>query len=163
MASRAKKHPGGRPAKFSEPRRPITVTLPLRVLRLLAAIDSDRAKAIVKLAETVGEQSGPPRDPLATVRIAPDKAIILVGHSAQLKRIPFLRLIEVAPGRHLISVESGTSIESMEVALHDLLETLPADHPSDRAILEGLLQIIRSSRRTRNTTKEEILFVTSSD
>ena len=110
-----------------------------------------------------GRRETAPRDPLATVRIAPNKAIILVGHSAQLKRIPFLRLIEVAPGRHLISVQSGTSIESMEVALHDLLETLPADGSAERAILEGLMQIIRSSRRTHNTTKEEILFVTPSD
>ena len=46
MKSRVEKHPGGRPAKFAEPSRPVTVTLPERVLQLLAAVDADRAKAI---------------------------------------------------------------------------------------------------------------------
>ena len=43
MKSRVEKHPGGRPAKFAEPSRPVTVTLPERVLQLLAAVDADLA------------------------------------------------------------------------------------------------------------------------
>lgn len=154
---------GGRPAKFAEPSRPVTVTLPERVLRMLAAVDPDRAKAITRLAGAQLSVAGACLPPVATVEIAEGKAIILVGHSAQLKRLPWLRLIEVAPGRHLISIQSGTSIESMEVALHDLLDDLPEDKTLDREILETLMRIVRASRRTNATTKEEILFVSTSD
>jgi hypothetical protein len=159
MTSRTEKHRGGRPAKFAEPSRPVTVTLPERVLQLLTAVDSDRAKAITQLAETVLNRNGTPLKPVATVRIAEGRAIILVNHSEYLKRIPWLRLIEVAPARHLISIRSGTSIESMEVAVQDLLDDLSKGQSPDRQILETLIQIIRTSRRTKTTMKEEILFI----
>jgi hypothetical protein len=42
----------GRRPKFRGPRRPVTVTLPERTLATLAAIDADRARAIVKVTET---------------------------------------------------------------------------------------------------------------
>ena len=163
MASRSEKNRGGRPAKFSEPSRPVTVTLPERVLRLLTTVDSDRAKAITKLADFSLVVGGKPLKPVATVTIAEGRAIILVNFSEQLKRLPWLRLIEVAPARHLISIRTGTSIESMELAIHDLLEDLPQGQPLEREILEALMKIIQKSRRTNTTLKEEILFVATSD
>ena len=42
---------GGRPAKFDEPSRPVTITLPDRILDRLKEIDADRALAIVKAVE----------------------------------------------------------------------------------------------------------------
>ena len=163
MTSRLEKHPGGRPTKFSEPSRPVTVTLPERVLQLLTTVDSDRAKAITKLADASLTHNDKSLKPVTTVKVAKGRAIILVSYSEQLKRIPWLRLIEVAPARHLISIRSGTSIESMEVAMQDLLEDLPKAKSSDRDILETLLQIIRASRRTKTTMKEEILFIATDD
>ena len=157
--SSAEKNRGGRPAKFSEPSRPVTVTLPERVLRLLAGVDSDRAKAISKLVVSLSAPRGKFPPPVATVEVAAGMAIILVNHSARLARLPWLRLIEVAPGRNLISIRSGTSIETIEVALRDLLEDLPAGKSRDREILDALLDILRASRRTNATLKEEILFV----
>ncbi len=159
VTSRAEKHGGGRPAKFAEPSRPVTVTLPERVLRLLATVDSDRAKAITKLADSLLGANGTPPKPVTTVNIAKGKAIILVNYSERLARLPWLRLIEVAPARHLISIRSGTSIESIEVAMHDILDDLPKGKSTDREMLETLLQLIRSSRRTNTTMKEEILFI----
>ena len=163
MASRSEKHRGGRPAKFAEPSRPVTVTLPERVLRLLTAVDSDRAKAITKLADFSLAMNGKPLKPVATVKIADGRAILLVNYSEQLKRLPWLRLIEVAPARHLISIRSGTSIESMELAIHDLLEDLPAGKSFERDTLKALMNIIRESRRTNTTLKEEILFIATND
>ena len=157
--SSAEKKRGGRPSKFGEPSRPVTVTLPERILRMLAAVDSDRAKAICKLADARLGARGEFSQPVATVEVADGQAIILVNRSARLARLPWLRLIEVAPGRNLISIRSGTSIETIEVAIHDLLEDLPAGESRDREILEALLGIVRSSRRTNTTLKEEILFV----
>ena len=157
--SSAEKNRGGRPSKFGEPSRPVTVTLPERILRILAAVDSDRAKAICKLVESLSGPNGEFAKPVATVEVDNGQAIILVNHSARLAHLPWLRLIEVAPGRNLISIRSGTSIETIEVAIHDLLEDLPAGESREREILEALLGIVRASRRTNTTLKEEILFV----
>ena len=157
--SSAEKNRGGRPSKFGEPSRPITVTLPERVLNLLAAVDPDRAKAISKLADSKLGANGEFPRPVAMVKVNDGQAILLVNHSARLANLPWLRLIEVAPGRNLISIRSGTSIETIEVALRDLLEDLPAGKSRDREILDALLDILRASRRTNATLKEEILFV----
>lgn len=159
MTSRLEKHRGGRPPKFSEPSRPITVTLPERILHLLTTVDSDRAKAITKVADSALNKNDKPLKPVTTVNIGEGRAIILVNYSEQLNRIPWLRLIEVAPARHLISIRSGTSIESIEVAIQDLLEDLPKEKSIDREVLETLMQILRASRRTKTTMKEEILFI----
>ena len=161
MPSRVEKRRGGRPAKFAEPSRPVTVTLPERVLESLAAVDTDRAKAITRVADSVLGPKGKPLPLVATIKIADSQAIILVSDCAPLRRLPWLRLIEVAPARHLISIRPGTAIESIEVALHDLLEDLPADQHLDRTILEELMRVIRSSRRSNSTSKEEILFLSA--
>ena len=133
----------------------------MRVLKLLSAVDSDRAKAITKLADSSLTPGRRPLKPVATVDVGEEKALILVSYSERLKRIPWLRLIEVAPARHLISIRSGTSVESLEVAMQDLLDDLPKGPSPDREILETLMPIIRSSRRTETTLKEEILFVSA--
>jgi hypothetical protein len=159
MVSSVKAKRTGRPAKFAEPSRPVTVTLPERILDLLAAVDSDRAQAIVKAVEAISEPHQESPRLVEKVRISKDRAILLVGNSEYLRRLPWLRLIAVGPGRHLISIHSGTSVETIELGLQDLLESLPAGARVDREILEALLGIVRASRRTRSAKKEEILFV----
>ncbi len=162
MTSRPEKHHGGRPPKFAEPSRPVLVTLPERVLNLLAAVDSDRAKAIAKLAET-SLRINTLTEPVTTVQIAKGKSIILVNNSEPLKRLPWLRLIETAPARFLISIRTGTSIEMMELGIRDLLEDLPKEKSRDRVMLDTLLRIIRRSRTTDTAMKEEILFIVTDE
>ena len=157
--SSVEKNRGGRPAKFAEPRRPVTVTLPERVLRLLATVHADRAKAIVRLADLILAADGGLPPPVTTVAIGEGRAILLVNHCAGLARLPWLRQVEVAPGRHLLSIRSGTTIESIELGLRDLLDELPAAAATDREVIEKLLGIVRSSRRANGALKEEILFV----
>lgn len=152
---------GGRPPKFDEPSRPVTVTLPERILRLLASVNADRAKAISTTVETVLGTSEPPTKTVELVQIAPGKAIILVAHSRYLESLPWLRLVEIAPARHLISLLPGTSIEKLEVAIHDLLDVVPDDEPRERELLEALHQNVRSRRRDQKLGKEEILIVES--
>lgn len=159
MKSSNVKNPGGRPAKFTEPSRPITVTLPERILNLLKTVNSDRAKAITAVVENQLGFTNEAKHPVVSLKVSPGTAIILTGHSDYLKRIPWLRLIEVSPARNLISIQSGTSIESMELALHDLIEEIPQTEKQEREILELLLRYIRTSRRSRKSIKEEILFI----
>ncbi len=157
--SSVEKRRGGRPAKFTEPSRPVTMTLPERVLSWLGTVDADRAKAITKMAEQQMESRGRALCPVATVKTGGGQSIILVGFSERLKKLPWLRLVEVAPGRHLISIRTGTSIEAVEVAIQDILDELPTEETPEREMLEELVQLVRRSRRTNATRKEEILFL----
>ena len=156
---RSKPGLGGRPPKFDEPSRPVTVTLPDRVLRLLASVDSDRAKAIVKLTDMALETSGAVGKCVEVVPVSSKKAVILVARSRYLCSIPWLRLVEVAPAKHLLSLRPGTSIEKLEVAINDLLDLVPESEPFEQDLLQRLLNCLRGLRRNQTMTKEEVLLV----
>lgn len=149
---------GGRPPKFHEPRRPVTVTLPERTLNVLSSVDADRARAIVKLADRVEGSNGDHKG-VELVPIASDAAVLVIGRSQSLTKIPWLRQIEIAPARHLISIEPGTPIDSLEVALADLLDH--DDEMHDRPIVAELLAHVRRQRRDQSISKEEILVIRS--
>ncbi len=134
------------------------MTLPDRVLHLLERVDADRAKAIAKLADSVFASQEKARSPVEMVPVSPTDAVIFVAHSRHLLQIPWLRLIEVAPARYLLSLTPDTPLEKLEITLSDLLETLPDDDP-ERELLDSLRQCLREPRRSQTATKEEIIFV----
>lgn len=149
----------GRPPKFREPSRPVTVTLPESALARLAAIDSDRARAIVKATDVAMPLDGKPRTQVEQVEIMPGLSIILLGPSRSLKKIKWLRLVEVAPTRFLLVIPSGTSIDSLEVAIIDLLDKAEWHNPWERSLLERLRDMIRTLRREGRLSKAELLFI----
>lgn len=154
-----KRKASGRPPKFREARRPITVTLPERTLQQLAAINADRARAIVK-ATAAATRLRPGKAPsVAVVEALPGQSVIVVGPSRRLREIEWLRLAEIAPGRHLLVLPSGTAIECLEVAVHDLLDRLPADEAYERSLLTELHNVLRRCRHQREFSKAEILLV----
>ena len=160
--AKAKKSASGRPPKFSEPRRPVTMTLPERILAQLAAIDADRARAIVKVTDAVVRGSPQRVHSVELVEMLPGKSLIVVGPSQALHRIPFLKLIEIAPARYLLTVLSGTAVESLEVVLRDMLHHHGLLHDArERALLTDLLDMIGHQRRTQCLSKAEILIVDS--
>lgn len=162
MKQRRKTTTGGRPPKFSEPRRPVTVTLPDRTLAQLAAIDEDRARAIVKITNAVVEGDQRRLRPVELVEMAPGKSLIVVGPSQSLKRISWLKLIEIAPGRYLLTLPSGTAVESLEVALSDLLKGSDAQqNERERGILQELMNLIGHERRTKRMSKAEVLIIST--
>ena len=156
-SQRNKRHAGGRPPKFDEPRHPITVTLPERTLRQLSALDQDRARAIVKVTNAVvgSADSGPKQVEL--IEIAPGKAVIVVGPCASLQRVFWLRLAEIAPGRNLLIIPSGTAVDSLEVAIHDLLDDSPAMDERERSLLAELRSRLCALRRGKKISKAEII------
>ena len=160
MQSKTKINCSGRPPKFREPRHPVTMTLPERILEQLAEIDPDRAWAVVKVTEAV-MGTGKGRFKLVDlIKIAPGKSLIVVGPSKVLRSIPWLRLIEITPARFLLTIPSGTSIEALEVALRDLI-THPELLKNERenTILHELLELIGHQRRSRRLSKTEILVI----
>ena len=160
MTGKQKRTAGGRPPKFSEPRRPVTVTLPDRTLAQLAAIDEDRARAIVKITDTVAGGGRRRFRPVELVEMAPGKSLIVVGLSQSLKRIPWLKLIEIAPARYLLTIPSGTAVESLEVVLNDMLNDPNIQRDKrEHAILLELMSLIGHQRRANCVSKAEVLII----
>ena len=159
-ASSRAKHPGGRPRKFAEASRPITVTLPERTLRQLAAIAHDRARALVRVTDMALPDAVPGEELVDVIEVARGLGIILVGPSRRLRELPLVRLVEVAPSRYLLTIPTGTSISQVEVALSDVLEDIPEHERQERDLLMTLHHHLRRLRRADQVSKAEILFVT---
>jgi hypothetical protein len=152
----------GRPPKFREPRRPVTMTVPKRILDQLAEIDPDRTRAVVKVTEAVMGTGKGRFKPVELIEMAPGKSLIVVGPSKALRSITWLRLIEITPARFLLTVPSGTSVEALEVAIRDLV-THPELLKNERenTVLHELLELIGRQRRAQRLSKAEILIINS--
>lgn len=149
---------GGRPPKYNEPSRPVTVTLPESTLRQLELVSPDRGQAIVKLTRHLTER----KETAETVRIVDvgqKSGLILVGPSPTLEKIPFLHLVEVAPARYLLAVENGHDFGSLELAIQDLVDANAIESDSEKHLIQDLLTTIRRLRRTQQASHAEILLV----
>ena len=153
----------GRPPKFNEESRPITVTLPRRILRELEHIDPDRAKAIVKCVEQTTGYTYPEGKAVDVVQLTKTIGLIVVPPCRSLKSIPWLQLIEITPSRFLLALPSGTTIEFLEITLVDLIENLPKEHLAEKAVLMDLRQKLSRHRRKERLTKGEIVFINTGD
>jgi len=151
---------GGRPPKFREPRHPVTMTLPERILDQLAEIDPDRTCAVVKVTEAVVGTGKGRFKPVELIEMAPGKSLIVVGPSKVLRQIPWLKLIEITRARYLLTIPSGMPIEALEVGLRDLFSN-PELQKNERenTVLYELLNLIGHQRRTQRLSKAEILIV----
>lgn len=150
---------GGRPRKFAEPSRPVTVTLPENILNKLTLVHSDRALAIAKATEMATEAADRHTHVVEVVEIEKGAGLILVSPSNSLKRIPWLRMVRVSPARFLLSIPTGTSVDSLEVAIIDLIDNLPEEDKDERDMLIRLRDMIRSLRHGQSVSKAEILIV----
>ncbi len=162
MGMKANAKSGGRPPKFLEPRHPVTMTLPERILDQLAQIDPDRTRAVVKVTEAVAGAREGAFKPVELVEMAPGQSLIVVGPNQALKEIPWINMIEISRARYLLAIPSGTPIEALEVSLRDLLND-PDLKKKERecAILTELLNLIGNERRSRRMSKAEILIIDS--
>jgi hypothetical protein len=149
----------GRPPKFEEPRRPVTVTLPESALAQLTAIDSDRAKAIVKATRAALPVEAKLEKAVELVEVLPGLSIIVIGPSRCLQKIRWLRLVELAPLRFLLTIPSGTAVEALELAIIELLQNLKSYENWERSLLEALRDLMRRLRTESKLSKAELLFV----
>jgi hypothetical protein len=153
-AYKVKRSTGGRPPKYSEASRPITVTLPERILMELHAVNPDRSKAIVKCVDAIRAKDDSPFKPVELIELTPGKKLIVVGQSSSLQQIEWLRLVEITPFRFLLVIPSGMAFEKLEVKIQDLLL-----NDSERVLLQELLGVISHGRRGQGISKGELLFV----
>lgn len=149
----------GRPPKFKEPSGPVTVTLPERTLAQLRQIDEDRAKAIVKAVDALAGPAAAQPPGGEVVEVAPATGVMLIPAYRSLRALPWLKVIEVAPSRYLIAIESGTPIEKIEVGLMDLLDKARLSAPDEVPMLKALRDRIGRLRRGNRISKAEILVI----
>lgn len=154
-----KKRGVGRPRKFTDESKPITVTLPKQILQLLHAIDKDRARAIVKVTNAAMADMWSDSSHIELLKVEPGISLIVVGPSNYLKQIKWIKLIEIAPARYLISIPPGTLLEKLEIAILDILEDIPLDDVYERGLLENLKKRIGVLRKQDKLSKSEIIFV----
>jgi hypothetical protein len=133
----------GRPRKFSGPSRPVTLTLPVETIEALTAVDSDLSRAVVRIAQSDGRR----RHAAAELATFGRRAVIIVNASRALERRGGVDLVPLPDGRALISFEDTTTPAALELRLEDALED-PALSPSDRAIFDAILEILKTARRS---------------
>ncbi len=100
-----------------------------------------------------------PREQVELVEVAPGLGIIIVGPSRLLQKIKWLRLVEVAPMRFLLTIPLGTSVDSIEVAITDLLDDVKSYDDWEHSILTQLKDLIQRTRRRGRLSKAEMLFI----
>lgn len=149
----------GRPPKFSEPSKPVTITLPVRILDKLRLIGKDRGLAIAKTVDSLVPDGKLQTPLLEIIKVCEGQGLIVIGYSRALARIPGIQLAEISPMRYLISVKSGTSVDSLELAILDLIDHLPASEVAETALLLKLRETLKTIRRNHGAMKAEILFV----
>jgi hypothetical protein len=159
MINTNEKHPGGRPPKFNGTRRPITVTLPEETLAQLQAINDDRAKAIVKATDSYMNAGKSGDSMVQIVEVESGIGIILVGSNRILKEIKWMKLVEVCSGRFLLTIPPGTSVDSLEVAITDLVDSGDPIPQKEKDMLKELQNIFKRLRKDKKVTKAEMLFV----
>jgi len=152
------RHAGGRPRKFAEPSRPITITLPATTLRQLQQIDSDRGRAIVKLAKNAASVSAG-HAAVEILEISPAAGLVVIGPAPSLVKIDFLQLVEVAPARFLLALAPGHDFHQLEIALTDLIDDLPAENGAERQLVSQLLGHIKSFRKSEGVSMAQILLL----
>ena len=148
----------GRPPKFQEESTPITVTLPRRILNKISLVDGDRAKGIVKCVESFFRKDEG-QIPVQIQNVSECSGLIVVGSAKSLQKISWLKMIEIAPSKFLLSVPPGTAVESLEIAVEDLIDDLSHENIEEKDMLLDLHRKIRHYRRKKNVTKGEILLV----
>ena len=149
----------GRPPKFDEPSNSITITLPLRILRQLEEINSDRAKAIVKCVEIAAEMNENATSEFGLIPISEDSGVLIIGPCPSLESIPYVQLVEISPFRYLISVPSGTPISTLELSIMDLIESLPAESTNEKNTLVELRRFLSYHRRENQVISREVFLI----
>lgn len=154
-----RKSPAGRPPKFSEPSRPVTVTLPERILAKLQLVDNDRGLAIAKIVDSSISDGDLSPSLLEIIKVSDGQGLIVIGFSQALSQIPGIQLAEISPSRYILSVQTGISVDFLELAILDLIDRMPAGEVSEIRLLLKLRETLKTIRLKQGVTKAEILFV----
>lgn len=136
----------GRPRKFTEPSRAITLTLPEGIISALAAIDRDLSRAVVRITQP--QVAARPSAP-AELAVFGGRAVIIVTPCRALEERTGIVLVPLSDGRALISFDKSTSVSRLELRLRDALE---GDELSkeDARVFKGVADLLKQARLSGN-------------
>jgi hypothetical protein len=134
----------GRPRKFAQPSRAVTLTLPERVIETLQRIDRDLSRAVVRLAQP--EASSKPH-PAAELVAFGRRAVIVVNPTRTLEQRTGVVLVPFPDGRALICFDGEMTPARLELMLRDALEEhdLPEE---DGQVFECIRDVLAEARRS---------------
>lgn len=133
----------GRPRKFAQPSRAVTLTLPEHVLAALGGINRDLSRAVVRLAE-----AGPPVPQQAAELMAfGRRSVIVVTPTKTLEQRTGVVLVPVGDGRALICFDGSMTPARLELVIQDALDErdLPDD---DCRVFQAIRDVLREARRS---------------
>jgi len=134
----------GRPRKFAQPSRAVTLTLPEIVIDALEAIDSDLSRAVVRLAQPEAAKRPHPAAELVTFG---RRAVIVVNPTRTLERRTGVVLVPFSDGRALISFDGTMTPAGLELLIQDALD----DHDlpdEDGRVFESIRDVLKEVRRS---------------
>ena len=139
------RRPRGRPRKFDEPTRVVSLTLPESVIASLTHLHGDLGHAVTRLARKVGKHL-PGRKPAELVMFG-RRATISVRPSRTLARRLEVELVPMPDGRALMAFDAPQTVAEFELRLHDVLDdaTITGE---DREACEAMRSILRDARRS---------------
>jgi hypothetical protein len=138
----------GRPRKFSEASRTVTLTLPESVISTLLALHHDLSQAIVGLTRrTKARKNRKGADLLVFGR----RAVITVRPTPSLELRAGVQLVPLPDGRALISFDDVDSLPALQLSIADALDD-PSMTDADRSVYESLSDILREARRSSDVS-----------
>lgn len=146
--SAALRRPRGRPRKFDEPTRVVSLTLPEWAIERLAQTHADLGRAVIGL---LGQKASGPARPAAELVIFGNHAVISVRPTPSLERRLGVQLVPQPDGRALLAFDAPRAISDLELSIGDALDddSLSRD---DRAVYDSLRSILREARQANDVS-----------
>ena len=141
----------GRPRKFGEPSRAVTLTLPENVIAALERVDHDLSRAVVRVTQP--EMTKQPHPAAELVRFG-RLAVIVVNPTRTLERRTGVILVPLSDGRALIAFDESITPARLELKIQDELDdrALP---PEDARIFEDIRDLLREARRSTSVVLQQ--------
>ena len=138
----------GRPRKFTERSRAVTLTLPETVISALADVDHDLSRAVVRVAQTELAKRRYPSVELATFG---RRAVIVVNPTRTLEQRTGVLLVPMPDGRALISFDESMTPARLELLIQDELDD-PDLSAEDAEIFASIREMLRGARLSKGVT-----------
>jgi hypothetical protein len=142
------RRPRGRPRKFDEPTRVVSLTLPESAIAHLAETHGDLGRAVVTL---IDRTKASPKRPAAELVVFGNQAVISVQVTPSLEERVGVTLVPLPDGRALLSFDAPQTVADLELSISDALDD-PTLGSGDRLIFDSIRGILRDARQAPDVT-----------
>lgn len=141
----------GRPRKFPEASRTVTLTLPESVIATLSAIHHDLSRAVVGLTRRDTRDMRANRK-AADLLVFGRRAVITVRPTPSLEQAG-VQLVPLPDGRALIAFDDATSLSALQLSMADALDDGSLS-TEEKAVYEKMSEILREARQSGDISLE---------